>query len=119
MITFPFHFPRRRWGDRASEWKMRLGRTNKGEKWEGLAKESHPFPLLLIFSHLLAVSFSHVLLQIMNADYAGQQAIVHPPPQRHYYAQRKGDGLSERLTSQVEVFHRVMLHVTVAGCLTC
>ena len=44
----------------------------------GAAKESHPSPLLLIFSHLLAVSISHVLLQIMNADYASQQAIVHP-----------------------------------------
>lgn len=68
-----------------------------------------PLPSAPYFSHLLAVLFSHVLLQIMNADYAGQQAFVHQKKKKNYYAQRKGDGLSERLTSQVKVFHRVML----------
>jgi len=92
---------------------MRLGRANKEEKFEGLAKESHPFPLLLIFSH--SRSFILLCAYANNERRLRRSTSYCPPPQKNYYAQRKGDGLSERLTSQVKVFHR---DVTVAGCLT-
>lgn len=101
-VSFPFSKPEA--GRSREPMENAAGACKKRGEVGGVGQG---IPLLRIFSHLLAVSFSHVLFQIMNTDYAGQQAIVHP--QRHYYAQRKGDDLSKRLTSQVTVFHRVML----------